>query len=104
MASFQARWPAGRDRRIPLGEIAVLELCKGELCRVGIHRRVDRLEGGGDGPAVLVTGEGHGMVQKMDNAGLDPRLGKGRLDRLRDRRQTVAPVGPRKLPEASARP
>jgi len=44
------------------------------------------------------------MAQEANNTGLNPRLGKGRLDSLRDRRQTVAPVEPRKLPEASARP
>jgi len=81
--------PAGRDRRIPSGQIAFLEFCRSQFCSIGIHRRVDRLEGGGDDLAVLVTGEVHGMAQQMDDAGLDPGLGKGGLDGLRKALQPV---------------
>ena len=38
--------------------------------------RLFRSEGDGDGFAVLVTGEVHGLAQQMDNAGLNPGLGK----------------------------
>lgn len=45
--------------------------------------------GRGDGPAVLVTGEVHGMAQEVDDASLNPRLGKGRVDSLREALQPV---------------
>ena len=51
--------------------------------------RVDRPKGDGDGFAVLVTGEVHGMAQQMDNAGLNPGLRKGCRDSLRGALQPV---------------
>ena len=72
--------PAGRDRRIPPGQVVILELCQGQFCRLGINGRVDSLEGGRDSFAVFVAGEVHGMAQQVDDAGLDPGLRKGGLD------------------------
>lgn len=81
--------PAGRDRRIPPGQVVILELCQGQFCRLGINGRVDSLEGGRDSFAVFVAGEVHGMAQQVDDAGLDPGLRKGGLDGLRKAFQPV---------------
>lgn len=89
MTSFQARRQLGAIAGYRLARSLVSNSARASSA-ASIHRRVDRLECGGDGLAVLVTGEVHGMAQEANNTGLNPRLGKGRLDSLRDRRQIVA--------------
>ena len=81
--------PARCDRRIPSCQIAFLELSQSQFCSIGIHRRVDRLESSRDCFAVFVAGEIHGMAQQMDDTGLNPRLGKGSLDGLREALQPI---------------
>ena len=53
--------PTRRDSRMAGGQIALRELGQRSLCGLGIHGRVDRLQGCRHRPAVLVAGKVHGV-------------------------------------------
>jgi hypothetical protein len=80
--------PAGRDHRVALAPAAAERLER--LCaRVGVDRRVDRLQIVGDLPPALVGDKAQAVADQVDDGPLHLGLREDGLDRLRQALESV---------------